>query len=85
MCLKDVLDFSSNSLKNEETELTYKYFNYALEKEIDMADIILTHFINSGKQSGLIENLQILKNKKEKEDLSEIIDSERKCKEIRRI
>lgn len=87
MQLKAVLNFAGNNnyTKNKKTYFTDSYFNYALQKEPETADMIMNHFINSGAKQELIDNLQIMKNKKEKEDLSEIIDSERKCKEIKRI
>lgn len=87
MQLKDVLNFAGNYnyTKNKKTYFTDSYFSYALEKEPETADMIMNHFINSGANQELINDLQILRNKKEREDLSEIIDSEEKLKNMKRI
>lgn len=86
MCLKDVLNFTSSRVKNKETEFTYKYFSYALEKEMETADIIMDYLINSGEEPKVIEQLQVLKNKKEKKDLIykiEVINNDTKEKVLR--
>lgn len=87
MQLKDVLNFAGNNnyTRNKKTYFTNSYFSYALEREPETADIIMNHFVNSGAKQELINDLQILRNKKEREDLSEIIDSEEKVKKMKRI
>lgn len=86
LCLKDVLDFSQKYSQTNNTCLVYFYFNYALEKEPETADIIMDYLINSGEEPKVIEQLQVLKNKKEKKDLIykiEVINNDKKEKVLR--
>lgn len=90
LCLKDVLDFSQMySQKYSQTNntcLVYFYFNYALEKEPETADMIMAHMINSGEDQDVIDKLQVMKNKKEKKDLTykiEVINNDKKEKVLR--
>lgn len=86
MQLKDVLNFCGKSHKKKKTFFTDFYFNYALQKEPETADMIMNHFINSGANQELIDSLQIMKNEKEKEDLIykiEVINNNKKEKVLR--